>query len=117
MPTPPHVPTDEKRRIARELSGLGVPQDSICHILGISKNTLHAHYRADLDLGMAEANAKVSGSLFKLIEQGNVAATIFWLKSRCGWSEKVQTEQVGEIKVSWVSEGARAEVKSTDEDK
>lgn len=115
MPQKPHEPTDETRRLARTLSGLGVPQESICHIIGVSKPTLHAHYRTELDLGMAEANAKVSGALFKLIEQGNVAATIFWLKSRCGWSEKVQTEQVGDIRVVWGSEGARPEVKSGDE--
>ena len=110
--TAKHEPTEETRRLARELSGLGVPQDSIAHIIGISKPTLLVHYRPDLDLGMAEANAKVSGSLFKLIEQGNVAATIFWMKARMGWSEKVQNEQVGDIVVRWGSDGARPEVKS-----
>jgi hypothetical protein len=112
MAQKPHEPTDESRRLARTLSGVGVTQDNIAVMLGITKPTLHAHYRRELDLGMAEANAKVAGSLFKMVEEGNVAAAIFWLKVRCGWSEKIQTEHSGELVVRWSDEGARIDVKN-----
>ena len=42
----------------------------------------------DLDCGVAEANAIVSGSLFAAGKGGNIAAQIFWLKSRARWRER-----------------------------
>lgn len=87
-----HVPTDESRRLAKQLSGVGVPQEDICHILGITKPTLHKHYRRELDLGMAEANAKVAGSLFNQATSGNIPAAIFWMKARAGWREKQEMQ-------------------------
>lgn len=95
MTQAPHKPTDESRNMARTLSGLGVPQSDIATLLGVSKPTLHKHYRGDLDKGMAEANAKVAQSLFKQATSGNTSAAIFWMKSRANWTEKVITEQTG----------------------
>ena len=37
---------------------------------------------------MAEANATVSGYLFAAAKAGNIAAIIFWLKSRANWRER-----------------------------
>jgi len=42
----------------------------------------------DLDCGVAEANAIVSGSLFAAGKGGNVVAQIFWLKTRAQWRER-----------------------------
>lgn len=89
-PTPnqPHTPTEETRALARRLSGYGIPQQQIALLLGISKPTLHDHYRDDLDIGMAEANSKIASTLFGQAMNGNTAAAIFWSKARMGWSEK-----------------------------
>jgi hypothetical protein len=84
-----HAPTDEARKLARSLSGLGVPQDDICVILDVTKPTLHKYYRSELDRGLAEANAKVAESLFKQAISGNTTAAIFWTKARMGWRETV----------------------------
>jgi hypothetical protein len=97
MAQQPHKPTDETRKLARSLSGIGVPQDDVCVILGISKPTLHKHYREDLDRGLAEANAKVAESLFKQAIGGNTTAAIFWAKARLGWRETLQVEGKLEI--------------------
>lgn len=88
----PHEPDDKSRALARTLSGIGVPQDDICILLGVSKPTLHKHYRDDLDKGLAEANAKVASSLFQQATSGNTAAAIFWTKSRMGWREKQEID-------------------------
>ena len=45
--------------------------------------------------GKAKANAFVGGKLMNLIKEGNVSATIFYLKSRCGWKETERTELTG----------------------
>lgn len=91
----PHKPTPETRRLAKTLSGLGVPQEHICFMLKISMPTLHKHYRDDLDEGMAEANAKIAETLFKQALNGNTTAAIFWAKSRMGWREKTDLEITG----------------------
>ena len=87
-PNQPHTPTDETRELARKLSGYGIPQQQIALLLGISKPTLHDHYRDDLDIGMADANSKIAGTLFLQAMNGNTAAAIFWTKARMGWSER-----------------------------
>lgn len=82
-------PTAEQRRMARAMSGLGLPQDQIALLLEIDPKTLRKHFRDDLDRGMAEANVKVGQTLFSMATTGNnVAATIFWMKARAGWREK-----------------------------
>jgi hypothetical protein len=97
MPMPPHEPTDQMRVTAKTLSGLGVPHEDICHILSISKPTLHKYYREELDKGHAEANAKVAQSLFQQATSGNTTAMIFWLKARAGWREKQEIDHTHDV--------------------
>ncbi|MCP4410176.1 MAG: hypothetical protein GY807_21025 [Gammaproteobacteria bacterium] len=92
-----HKPTEEQHQLVKSLSGYGVPQEDICHILDISKPTLHKYYRRDIDVGMASANAKVGESLFKQATSGNMSAAIFWMKARAGWSEKLLHEHSGQF--------------------
>jgi len=87
--TNPFEPTAEQRRLARGMSGLGLPQEQIAMLLEIDPKTLRKHFRDDLDRGMAEANVKIAQSLFNMATTGgSVAAAIFWLKARAGWREK-----------------------------
>jgi hypothetical protein len=53
---------------------------------------LRKRCRDDLDCGVAEANAIVSGSLFAAAKAGNIAAQIFWLKSRAQWREHAASD-------------------------
>lgn len=87
-PGTPHAPTEQSRELAQTLSGYGIPQQQIALLIGISLPTLHDHYRDDLDIGMANANSKIAGTLFNQAMNGNTAALIFWSKARMGWSEK-----------------------------
>jgi hypothetical protein len=72
----------------RHLAGVGVRQDDIAKIIGCAPKTLRKQCRDDLDRGVAEANATVSGYLFAAAKAGNVTAQIFWLKTRAHWREK-----------------------------
>ena len=90
-----YEPTDEQRRTVRTMAGFGVPHEDIATFLGIDAKTLRKHFRAELDRGTVEANAKVAQSLFQMATQGkNVAAAIFWMKARAGWREKVEIKPV-----------------------
>lgn len=97
---PAHVPTDQTRGLVTLLAGFGVPHIMIGRqVGGISDVTLRKHYAPELALGAAQATSKVAETLYKQATSGlNTAATIFWLKVRAGWSEKVVVE--GDVKSS-----------------
>ena len=88
MARKPFVVNATVREKVRHLAGLGVRQDDIARIVECSPKTLRKKCRDDLDCGVAEANAIVSGSLFAAAKGGNVVAQIFWLKTRAQWRER-----------------------------
>src|ERR1700732_1640598 len=83
------VVNDALREKVRHLAGLGVPQDDIAKIIGCAPKTLRKRFRDELDRGVAEANAIISGSLFTAAKAGNIVAMIFWLKTRARWHERM----------------------------
>jgi hypothetical protein len=88
---PRHAPTDKDRAQVKALSAMGIPLEDIAIVMQISRPTLTLHYRAELDAGPVEANAKVAQSLFRQAtdpKKPNVAASIFWMKARAGWSDR-----------------------------
>src|SRR5215471_8754424 len=82
------VVTDATRDKVRYLAGVGVPQDDIAKIIGCTAKTLRKRFRDELDRGVAEANATISGFLFAAAKAGNITAMIFWLKTRAHWREQ-----------------------------
>lgn len=82
------VVTEAMREKVRYLAGVGVPQDDIAKIIGCAPKTLRKRLRDELDRGVAEANATISGYLFAAAKAGNIAAIIFWLKTRANWRER-----------------------------
>src|SRR5215472_5927617 len=73
---------DAVRERVRYLAGVGVPQDGIAKIIGCAPKTLRKRFRDDLDRGVAEATATVSGFLSAAAKGGSIPAIIFWLKTR-----------------------------------
>ena len=65
-----------------------LPQDDIARLLDCAPKTLRKRFRDELDRGVAEANAIVSGSLVSAAKAGNITAMIFWLKTRARWRER-----------------------------
>jgi hypothetical protein len=88
------VVNDTMREQVRSLAARGVPQGDIAKIVGCDPKTLRKRCRDELDRGMAEANSKVIGALFDNALAGNVAAQIFWAKSRAGWRESKEPENL-----------------------
>src|SRR3954452_13426814 len=58
------VADEATREKVRYLAGLGVPQDDIAAIIRCSPKMLRKRFRDELDRGVAEANAMISGFLF-----------------------------------------------------
>ena len=70
------VVNDGLREEVRHLADLGVPQDDIAKIIGCTAKTLRKRFRDELDRGVAEANATISGFLFAAAKAGNITAMI-----------------------------------------
>ena len=88
MARQPFVVNEALREKVSHLAGVGVPQDDIANIIGCAPKTLRKHFRAELDRGVAEANAVIAGCLVAAAKAGNIAAMIFWMKTRARWREQ-----------------------------
>mgnify|MGYP003135707183 CR=1 FL=1 len=89
--------SEEKSKMVKSLSGLGITQEQICSILGIARNTLTKYYNEELTQGKAEANAQVAKNLYRIATgegQGAVTAGIFWLKCQAGWRDTSTLEVI-----------------------
>ena len=80
---------DAVREKVRHLAGIGLRQEDIAKIIGCSPKTLRKRLRDELDRGVAEANATMLGYLFAAAKAGNIAAIIFYLKTRAHWRERM----------------------------
>lgn len=80
--------SEEQRQKVKAFAAVGVPQTQIAMVLRIDEKTLRKHFREELEVGAAEANAQVGGRLFKLAMEGNPIACIFWMKARAGWVDR-----------------------------
>ena len=89
MPRPKFNPTTEQRLLVKSLAGVGIKHEDIARKVGVrSPKTLRKHFRAELDEGATDANYNIAQALFHKAKSGNVAAQIFWLKSRAGWRDQ-----------------------------
>lgn len=76
-------------------------EEEIALALGMSYRTLQRRKKDYVDFvdaikrGKAKANIFVGGKLMEQIKAGNIAATIFWMKTRCGWKETQRQEVTG----------------------
>jgi hypothetical protein len=80
-------PTKEQLDLIRLFASVGIDQEIISKVLKVDPKTLRKHCRELLDTAAAKANAGVAGALHKNAMSGNVAAQIFWCKTRLGWRE------------------------------
>lgn len=95
MPREKHSPTPESRAEVAALISFGVTRENIASHVGVSTVTLAKYYKTELANGAVAANARVAGTLYQLAVGGNIAAAIFWLKTRAGWRETTRIEAVG----------------------
>ena len=92
---PKHQPNAEGRQLVQLHATIGTPHATIARLLDIDAKTLRKHYRDELDLAMAQANAAVGGALFRKAKAGDTASMIFWMKTRAGWRETNNMELTG----------------------
>jgi hypothetical protein len=88
---PPHVPTDASKAKVEQTAGLGLPQDQIAAVIGISAPTLRKYYEVELAVGKAKASASIADTLYNKAMAGDTTAMIWWSKAQMGWGERNTT--------------------------
>jgi hypothetical protein len=79
-------PTDDDRRTVTLMGAMGCKHSHIALIVNIDPKTLRKHFRRELDTAAISANVQTTKSLFAMANsRRNAAATIFWVKTRCGF--------------------------------
>ncbi len=73
----------------------GFTQKQITDALRISAETLHEHYKYELENGRVNTMAQVVGSLAQRAIAGSDTAAIFLAKARLGWSDRQSVELTG----------------------
>jgi 16S rRNA G966 N2-methylase RsmD len=94
---PPFKPTDEERKQVGQMVAVGIPQEQIAMVIrdGIDADTLAKHFKKEIRESKILANAKVGGTLFNKIMNGDTSAAIFWAKTQMGWKETQAHEHMG----------------------
>jgi hypothetical protein len=96
-----HQPTDDLRQQVLKCCGMGLTQNQIARIIGITKPTLHKYYRPELDLGEAQKTHEVSKNLFYMAtnpdHKDSAKAAIYWLQQRSPeeWQKVKRVEHTG----------------------
>lgn len=93
---------------------VGVSNEQIASALGISHETLVKNYGPELELGLSKANAAMAGALYRNGMAGNIAAQIFWLKTKAGWRDMENLTPQVPIKIV-LQRGATRPSKSEEE--
>lgn len=81
------------------LAALGMTQEDVGHILGVSSDALQKHYADAWGKGKAVAKAKVAGKLFEKAMAGDPASIFFYLKTQAGWREVQRVEVKADVNI------------------
>jgi DNA-binding XRE family transcriptional regulator len=87
MARPRFQPNDGQRLLVKSLAAIGITQQKIARLLGVSRKTLTKHLRNELDHGSIEAEAEVAKNFFQMARSGkNLGAMIYFLKMKGWWA-------------------------------
>lgn len=96
--------TDETLEKIEKMSGVGLTQLQIASYYGITPQCWHKTKKRDkrLDVavkkGKSQAIVMVAGKLMQKINEGNLSAIIFYLKTQGRWSENSTVELKDNVK-------------------
>ena len=85
-----------------QMTAYGISQNDICLVLNITVPTLHKHFRREIDTAFPIVQTKIAHSLVQnAIQNQNITAQIFWLKTRGGWVEAKpdRNDEPNELKI------------------
>ena len=90
---PSHQPTEQSRKSVETMIAVGITQEEIGKVLGITDKTLRKHYLPELTTAAIKANAQVGRALYQRAtgagdwEKASDTAIVWWTKTRMKWKE------------------------------
>jgi len=81
---------DIDRQIVIDATAAGLSQLDTAGILGMSLMTLRKYYLTELHTAKASMDQRIAGSLMQKALSGNLAAQMFYLRTKARWSETVK---------------------------
>jgi hypothetical protein len=93
-------PREALRDQIKLMVAIGIPQEQICGILKMSKETLSVASREDLDYGANTANTVVGGKIFEAAKRGEQWACTLWAARRMGWKESQDVNLTGTLNIT-----------------
>lgn len=106
---------EEELRRVETLAGYGLNQTEVASVIGICPRTLLKYkdnseaFNAAWTRGKQKAKAYVAGKLMQKIDEGDLPAIKWYEQTRCGLSEKIQTESQVTHKVQTIEQFLRGE--------
>lgn len=105
--------TPEQIKQIEFLSGAGFTVEQIAAFFGVSRKTFY-RYMDDhpviidtIEKGRVTINAAVVNSLYNnAVKKDNVAAQIWWTKSRMGWRESAPVDERDTFKLAYADKAA-----------
>lgn len=92
-------PREELRNQIKLMAAIGIPHAQMAGVLKIGLDTLHNHYKDDLEYGASSANTVVGGKIFEAAKRGESWACSLWATKRMGWKDETNLNINGEMKV------------------
>jgi hypothetical protein len=117
-----HYRTKFSVKAVIDMASVGMTEETIAAVLSISEKTLRKHYEYELKTAHAIANAAIGGKLYSKAMAGDVAALIFWAKTRMGFSESknVNVNATGDFNMTFevvpIVKNAIKQIKNTNSD-
>lgn len=86
-----HKPDEKTRKQVTMMTGIGLKQEDVARIMGVSIDVLRRYYQTEMENAQPVLNAQVANNLFRIATSPEhkqaVTAAIFWLKTRAKWKE------------------------------
>ena len=92
---PAHQPTDQTRKMVERGKMVGLNNEEIAAVLGISSDTLVKYYGIEIDQSKSKVVMQIGGKLIQKAINGDNTCMIFYLKTQAGWREKSELELTG----------------------
>jgi hypothetical protein len=89
------IPSLKKTSVV-SMAAVGMSIESIAKRMNCTVKELEEQCESELRRAIPELRAKVGASLFQAAQNGNVAAMIFWLKTRAGWRQRFSADDDAE---------------------
>lgn len=93
-------PREELRNQIKLMAAIGIPHAQMAGVLKIGLDTLHNHYKEDLEYGASSANTVVGGKIFEAAKRGESWACSLWAVKRMGWKDQTDLNITGSLAIT-----------------